>query len=80
MGLRHSPVGSRMKQVNNCTDQCHPGCGLLQRVYRTAGRPHVHMCLHEPPNFHFPCVYALKAWIHLAQTQYGMGEYKDFCS
>ena len=47
MGLGHSPVDSRMKQINNCTDQYNPGCGHLQRVYRPAGRPHVHTCLHR---------------------------------
>ena len=50
MELGHSPVGSRIKQVN--TDQqlyrYNPVCGHLQRVYRPAGRPHVHMCLHSP--------------------------------
>ena len=48
MGLGHSPAGSRMKQTNNSTDQYNPGCGLSQRVYRPAGRPHVHVCLHLP--------------------------------
>ena len=44
MKLEHSPVGSRMTQINNCPGQYNPGCAHLQRVYRPAGRPHVHVC------------------------------------
>ena len=34
---------------------------------------------HKPLNLLSPCLYGLWVWIHLAQTQYGIGEYMNFC-